>query len=423
MTTLDRNIELLKNWNETYPESFRGFNIENENIVFNGNKINISKYELTDLIASNPLFVDQLSTLAPNDVFKIINLHVMLLGSGSKNLSDDNKDKGSEDKLQKLQNYDPVMNNVSIFYRKDNNSIMEYFSVVDGKGKTHIFHNDRNVELVVLYSKISLEGKNVTPGSLVDTFNRYLHEVPLISSTDLIENSKISESFTNKMRSLEANYNGNNMIRIYGNQDHDISVIENEAHPEETIINTYKKNEYGDLIAESHGNNMKNNNNSYETKSDDELKDEIQKEEKIKLIPFDTFMSRIDSIDSFTKEQENEMNLWYSVLGDILTYIDLVDPRIKSYYEKYKFKIEMLEMNRDDGQILNDNQQTAIDRYNEMYNKRFSSKEKSNSQSLEDVKKLTLELNNAGNIDFIQIIWIVMGVLTILTALTIYFVC
>ena len=91
---------------------------------------------------------------------------------------------------------------------------------------------------------------------------------------------------------------------------------------------------------------------------------------------------------------------------------------------QYVNYLQEIELNADQ-RPLTDHQLEALDKYREMIGKKENLDKDNLQYNKEHVKKLTLRLerdSRAANVNVIQIIWTVIGILTILTAATLYIV-
>ena len=74
MNTLDVNLNILRNLYEQYPESFRGLGMDGNKLTYNGEGVDISNFNIDDLLSGNQNFFASLSVLNAEDIFKIIRL-------------------------------------------------------------------------------------------------------------------------------------------------------------------------------------------------------------------------------------------------------------------------------------------------------------------------------------------------------------
>jgi hypothetical protein len=87
MAIIDDNRKILANLYESFPESLNGLNLDGNNLVNGTEQVDISDFNLNDLIyGENQAFVSSLGELKPEDVFKIIRVHALLMNSKKKNM-------------------------------------------------------------------------------------------------------------------------------------------------------------------------------------------------------------------------------------------------------------------------------------------------------------------------------------------------
>ena len=81
MDTLSVNANTLAVLYEQSPSSFDGMTLEENMLKYNGEEVDISSFNINDLLTDNNNFAASLGSLSPEDVFKIIRLHATLLGN------------------------------------------------------------------------------------------------------------------------------------------------------------------------------------------------------------------------------------------------------------------------------------------------------------------------------------------------------
>lgn len=423
MTVVETNHQILNYWYSLSPKTFDGIDDQGNFLVYNGEKVDISKFSFYEIINSNSFLTDQLSTLSPDDFFKIIKLHCLLLqGDSKENKQEENHNK---EMLEMLKQTDPVMKNVTVIDRHRNGVKSQYFSIRDENGIPHIFYNDRNVDIMAIYTELKRTyGDSYKVSDLISCLNRKLYDVELKSSTNIIGHSKTSEDFNNKINGLNKQYKGDLSYQVYGNQEHDIAVINDSNDPNRTKIITYDRTNDGTLVAETHM-QVEKNDELNKQKTSEELENKKEKEE-IALIPYEQFIALLESNKPFDEKQRKQVDLWYATIGDIIIYEDYLCERAVQVLRNYSTYLTTIEINADQ-KPLSEHQLEALEKYREMVNKKGSiGKDKESLEyNKENVKKLTLsfeEDSRAANVNVIQIIWTVIGILTILTAVTLYIV-
>lgn len=421
MNILEGNINVLNYWYSNSSESLNGITREGNYLVYNGEKVDISKFSFYEIINGNNLITDQLSTLSPEDFFKIIKLHCQLVESQEMDVKQDKSH--NKKMLERIKKIDPMMKNITIFERSRNGIQSQYFSVVDSTGIPHIFYNDRNVDIVALYSEVKISyGNTFTMENLIDALNRKLHDVKLNNSIDIVDSAETSEDFSNKMKGLNNQYKDNLSIRVLGNQEHDISFVSDSTDINNNKIITYDRNNNGDLVAHTHKQEIISDEQIQQEKTEDVLKAD-DKTEELELIPYDRFISLLGTNDSFTELENSQVNLWYSTLGDIMTYEDFLDVRIVSILRRFSEYIQQLAINADTTP-LTIHQEEAMDKYEKMVANKDLVNKNDLDKKVENIKKLTLRpeayYDRAGNVSAVQIVWVVVGIAIILTAVALY---
>ncbi len=86
MDILEINLNTLANLFEQFPESFSGLSINGNNLVCNGEMVDISDFNINYLLSEDTSFATMLGTLKAQDIFNIIRLHVLTLESKKKYL-------------------------------------------------------------------------------------------------------------------------------------------------------------------------------------------------------------------------------------------------------------------------------------------------------------------------------------------------
>lgn len=444
MNILENNINLLNRLRMEYPNAFNGITINDSFLTYNSKNIDISKYNLYDLISGqNPSFGSQLSALSPEDVFKIININVIFSNSISNDLSEsiqstnDNSQKNQRDNekdLEKIQKIDPLMKRVSIITKRDENGFKkEYFNVVDSNGTNHLFDNNLNlnINIIELYGiiKSKYSDHDINPEELIHEMNSKFTERQLYNSISIINNDKYSESFQNKISMLDEKYKSNPLIRVSGNEELDIIIVSDISNPEYREIYTYTRNEFGDLVQNSHNQDFElNENNEYnvsESDKDEKIQDNKQEETIVKLVSEEKFYNLLYKNEEYTPEEANQVNDYYGFFTDCMIYEGFLEPEILDMLYRFNHKMMEFEVN---GDVLTIHQKEAVEKYYEMLqqkqNKIQQNQLESNKELIEEKgKQLKLVYDNKDNAAFVstlQIIGFIVGAAVILIAVTLY---
>ena len=364
MSILENNRNVLSQLWHQYPENLEGLSLEGNNLIYKGERIDISNFDIAKLLNNQSLFLEQMSVLSAEDIFRIIRLHAVLSNSKENNNTQSNlMASQNQEKLEALQREKPMFKNIKIVNRFNGVSNDEYFNIVDSKGNTHLFYNDRNVDLFNLYAElISRYGENINIDTLIDEVNRKLHEVALDSASEIMDNELISEEFKNKTENYNYQYKDEKTVNVLGNSEHDITVLVDSNDPSKHEVITYQNNEFGDLIAERHNNDALSQ-NSFVNSEELEFKDKKQEEQISILINENDFYYLINSGRSYSEEERKEINLWYAYLGDMIIYEDFLSVELKDILARFRNYITQLQISDSE---LNQNQLEACEKLSEL---------------------------------------------------------
>ena len=123
--------------------------IEGDELVYNGQRVNISKFDMSLLMGDQLPFESQLANLTPEDVYKIISLHAVTMESQTPTKQAASK---NEAELEALKEKNPKLKNVVISSREgENGSKEEYINIVDTEGRDHLLFNVYKVDLIQMY--------------------------------------------------------------------------------------------------------------------------------------------------------------------------------------------------------------------------------------------------------------------------------
>lgn len=437
MNIIEINKQTLYNLYEQFPESFNGLSLEGNNLVYQGESVDISNFNINDLLTQETAFSSSLSVLSAEDVFKIIRLHATKLNSETK---EDNKSE-VEQKVEIIKQENPLMQNISIVTRSKNGIKEEFLNIVDSYGRDNLFRNDRSVDLFAIYETLKYEniGHDVTPDELVDAINRKLYQVHLTEARDLEERTSTTEEFSNKMNTVNAPYKDDKIFNVYGNEENDIAVIADQTTNNHRVV-TFDHNEFGDLVVESHNQNVagsdtsvvkedKNEDVSFESEVESstslEVKNDENNEVVARLITPEKFYELINSGEDLTAEQQNDVNLYYAYIGDLIIYEDYLLAELRQMLNGFRAFIYDLEYGEQEFS-LNSKQEEAIRKNQELEEKKSQNISPETMEQInKEVRKLELvksasATNSAGSVSTIQVIAFIVGVSIILTAITLY---
>ena len=156
MNTLSVNANTLAVLYEQSPTSFEGITLEGKMLKYRDEEVDISEFNINDLLTDNNNFASSLGSLSPEDVFKIIKLHATLLESLTIS-RETTKEEESKKKIEIIKQENPLMRNISVVNKNDQGIKREYINIVDSTGKDHLFPNDRNVNVFDIYDLLKLQ--------------------------------------------------------------------------------------------------------------------------------------------------------------------------------------------------------------------------------------------------------------------------
>lgn len=441
---LEENRKILSTLYDKFEESFKGLTLEGNYLVYNGEKIDISNFNINDLLKDSSAFLSSLSVLGPEDVFKIIRLHALTINS------DLSEKKKNEDKIEIIKEENPLMKNISIVTRKKDEFKEEYINIVDSSGRDHMYINDRNVDIFEVYEnlKITSQNKNVTPDDLIIEMNKRLYGVELKSATDLIDKYTTSEEFVNKLKRVSNPIKNDQTKRVVANEQHDIVVIVDLLDPTNHKVVTFKHNKFGDLVVQNHDQNVsgtdlkeqdeqKLSDTQVESeKTEVEVVDLQQEQIAAKLIPTQEFYDLLNSPLELTEEQRKSVDLYYGYFSDLIIYEDYLLPELKDILNTFRYYVTQLQLQNDSDSEelefheLNEKQKEAIEKAQEMELKQgVNEKTYQDQKVVENIKKLeklkpvnNYQGNNQGSASTLEIISIIIALVCLLASITILFI-
>lgn len=92
-------------------------NMEGNTLIYNNETVDLSNFNLVDLINSETYLGGQIENLSSEDVFRIIRLHALTLTSEQPQVEQNNKfNTSNENQLQVIKEVNPLLKNVTISY-------------------------------------------------------------------------------------------------------------------------------------------------------------------------------------------------------------------------------------------------------------------------------------------------------------------
>ena len=444
MNIIEVNKYTLANLYEEYPESFKDLRLDGNYLVYNGEKTDISRFNINDLLSGETNFAASLSVLSSEDIFKIIRLHALHLESLSNKKIDNN-----ESKIEVIKKENPLMKNISIVTRNIDGYEDEYINIVGSTGEDHLFKNDRDINVFDIYNilRVNNPGRDVTPDELISEINRKLYEVRMQESSTLLDSSATSEDFDNKITRVADPYKNDKSTRVYGHEENDIAIVRDLDDSTNHDVITFDQNEFGDLIVQNHEQNVVGTDTSIksdttieetsfesgtneEENTESEVFEKDEEEVVALLISSQEFYDLLNSNDELTEEQRKSIDLYYAYLGDLVLYEDYLLPELKqilNQFRSYVYELQYGEVAEDSLKQINKKQQEAIDKSIAMEEKAaLTNQEELTEDKIKDsVKKLELvkpvnNYENAGSVSVVQVLAFIIGVSIILTAITLY---
>lgn len=441
MSTLEKNINTLRNLQLQFPKAFEELGLDGSKLTYNGDSVDISTFDIASLCDGINPFYDSLDELHSNDVYKIIRLHC--IGSRkTTNISLEQKDKMTdEEKLEVIKQENPLLNMVTIINKPTEYGIKQYFNIVDKNGMDHLFYNDRNVDILAIYETLKLnKGSNdITPEELIEAVNRKIYELNLMKADTAIDSQSVNEDFQNKIAYQDELYKNEKAINVLGNEEHDITLVNDDRNNSGHQVLTYENNEFGDVVATTHNQNVNgvqtvngegetvsetNGVDEEVTPTSDTIDVEDDKKDEVEsiLIPVEQFYSILDSGAEMDDKMRHSVDLWYAFLQDLVLYEDFLNPELKDVLNGYRVYVEQLQLY--DG-TLNANQVEACDNL-----VLFEAKKQETVISKDGVEKVqqlqyvlkpkTMPQDEAAFVSYAQVIAIILAMAAILTAIAIY---
>lgn len=438
MEIIDVNRNTLSNLYEQFPESFKDLRLEGNNLVYEGQTVDISEFNINDLMGVDNQFASSLSVLSSEDIFRIIRVHAVTLSSQKVQ----GKQETLNDRLEIIKQENPLMKNISVITKNNQSGHTEYINIVDSMGRDHLYENDRNVNIFAIYDILKFQnpGKNITPDELCNEIERKLHSIQLESAETLVNKSTTSEDFANKMRRVNDPYRDSKMYSVMGNQENDVAIVADHSAPGGHRVVTFDKNEFGDVVMESHGQNVNGTDTSTvgngtqedigfdsEINSNSVTEAEIENNNEMqtiaRLISSQEFYALLNSGEALTQRQRQDVDLYYAYLGDLILYEDYLVPELRNMLSEFRAYVYVLEYGERENEI-NEKQQEAVNKNRELEEKKALSNEAETLENAKDnIKRLELikESNSsAGSVSTIQVIAFIVGIAIILTAVTLY---
>ncbi len=437
MSVIDENIKAINNLKQF--DGFKLLSIEGNDLVYNNQRVDISRFNIYELLDGTSLFSSALADLTSQEIFDIIRIHAVRINSAGPLKKDD-----EEKKLDIIKRENPLMKNVTFVSRTANGYTDKYLNVVDSLGQDHLYHIDRNIDVFDLYEqlRIAYGRDSITPEEYIALLDRKVPKVALESARDMQERSDVTEMFQNKVDNLNDRYNGDSRVNVYGNEQHDITVVADERGNHQVV--TYNTNANGDMVATAHDQNvslndtvtMENGQQINSSSSDDSISDSsneegyIEKKEAedgaVELIPFEQFKELINSPTPWDSYDKASVELYYGYFGDLIRYEEYLLPELVNLLAQFRYFVFELESLRNEGNTLNEHQEEAVNKLRELEEKKELVNVDDYNKSMENVQKLVLKMpdnsqREAGSISISTALLVIAIVTFVLTVITILF--
>jgi len=169
---------------ERYQDSFKDLKIQDKYLVYGDDKIDISYFNINDLISENTNFIANMDSLSSKDIFKIIRLHILGLDN---NLDDELLD---EKAVKKIKKENPSLQ-VSLL--KNVYGYDEILNITDSNNASHSFIGSNDITLYSIYNTVKQrkQEKRITPEDIISEMEHKLNRFELHKSE--IENYHNSE--------------------------------------------------------------------------------------------------------------------------------------------------------------------------------------------------------------------------------------
>lgn len=411
MNILENNMETLASLYDQFPNSFKDITMDGKYLVYNGEKVDISGFNIKDLLSDENTFASALSGLSPEDVFRIIRLHAMFINS--KGIAEEKKDEVQE-KVEFIKQENPLLANISVVRKNNGVGFTEYFNIVDSNGDDHLFENDRDVDILAIYEALRVsKGDAITPDELIEAINRRLYRIRLEAARTFEDSSTVSEDFTNKMNQVNDPYRDEKTVDVLGNEQSDIAIVADNTDVAKHQVVTFDKNEFGDLVTETHSPNVNGTETvratdtsstqvgadttiSADSVEDATVADNKEDEVVQTLIPEDEFYRLINAGVALSTEERRSVDLFYAYLGDLVLYEEYLMEELRSLLAR--FRAFAYDMEFGEHESINELQQEAVNKGHEFEEKKKNVDLADDKVLIqEEVQKLTLKYNQEGS--------------------------
>ena len=349
--------------------NYPNINVVNNELIYNGKRIDLSKISLQEIL-SRP----NVKTLEESNFVHLIELEVLA----------HEKIQEEQEALQKLSENNPTIKNLALVSLEHNGEMKKYVHYIDDMGTDHILYNFLPADVLSVYKNLlETNGGKVTEKDLYDALQRKMYEVNLEASYKAGEKT---EQFDQEIAYHEKSVNQNGSY-AKKNDEHELLISNHK------IYSTYQ-DKNGNLYRNMNSMSDNQENLSKEEMTSSSVKEEEKEESMVLSLSEKEFYELLSLDRAYTEEEMLEMNLYYAFLYDIMVYQDYVSEEVLLFLNHYNQVMESFKLIEQNG-VLNENQQTALQKREEMYEKLET---QDRTFKKEEVLRLTKTLPKAGYI-------------------------
>ena len=392
--------------------------ITDNKIVYGNKEIDISNFDMSSLLSED--FINSLQGLNVDELFESLNKKIAEL-----------KTKDIEDKWKVVVKENPLMNNITIFSKKDKDidRKVEFINIRTSDGQNHLFRNDINMDIFNEYNKLKASyGDNVTPDMLAREIEKWKKDrLDVKDAEKTVNNTDALVSFQNKVRELQDKFKDVKEINIEVNEEEEIVYLNNSIYPEKNVIITFEPDINNELEMIVHSNNVSSFTTGKENSENNEEVKDMKTENIIDTYNYDTkgmeynestniiseeqFYELLKVNGEYSDKEREEIDFFYK---DISDRIKQKDPSIEEFMNRYKENVEIMELS----DYTNVRQEEAIQMFY-----RFK-EELLKAQGLETGKAYTLNndryMNNDNNEGYANnILMFIIASLTVIVGMII----
>ena len=322
--------------------------ITDNKIVYGNKEIDISNFDMSSLLSED--FINSLQGLNVDELFETLNKKIAEL-----------KTKDIEDKWKVVVKENPLMNNITIFSKKDKDidRKVEFINIRTSDGQNHLFRNDINMDIFNEYNKLKASyGDNVTPDMLAREIEKWKKDrLDVKDAEKTVNNTDALVSFQNKVRELQDKFKDVKEINIEVNEEEEIVYLNNSIYPEKNVIITFEPDINNELEMIVHSNNVSSFTTGKENSENNEEVKDMKTENIIDTYNYDTkgmeynestniiseeqFYELLKVNGEYSDKEREEIDFFYK---DISDRIEQKDPSIEEFMNRYKENVEIMEL-------------------------------------------------------------------------------